>query len=101
MEVARDQAMILEVLNLTGDKLKGKSMFDLIAKQLSSNSWHSTQTTAYSLLSISKFVGNVSQSGLNYVIENNGKSNNVNSESAIHRNNLSVQDNNELQITNR
>ena len=97
----RDQAMILEVLNLTGDKLKGKSMFDLIAKQLSSNSWHSTQTTAYSLLSISKFIGNISQSGLNYVVENNGKSNNVNSESAIHRNNLSVQDNNELQITNR
>ena len=92
--------MILEVLNLIGDKLRGKSMFDLIAKQLSSNSWHSTQTTAYSLLSISKFIGNISQSGLNYVIENNGKNSEIKSESAIHQNNLTVEDNNELQITN-
>ncbi len=97
----RDQAMILEVLNLIDDKLKGKSMFDLIAKQLSSDSWHSTQTTAYSLLSISKFIGNISQSGLNYVLKNNGKNNEIKSKSAIHQNDLTFEDNNELQITNR
>ncbi len=69
--------MILEVLNLTNDKLKGKKMFDAIAKQLSSNDWHSTQTTAYSLLGLSKFIGNISQQGLNYSFINNGNSTNI------------------------
>jgi uncharacterized protein YfaS (alpha-2-macroglobulin family) len=98
----RDQAMILEVLNLTDNKLKGKSMFDLIAQQLSSNSWHSTQTTAYSLLAISKFIGNLSQNGLQYSFINNGENTNVNSESAIDQQELSMKDGiNQIQITNK
>ena len=54
----RDEAMILEVLTLLGDYATGKSIMDNISKRLSSNSWYSTQTTAYSLMSISKYVGN-------------------------------------------
>tara|TARA_B100001093_G_scaffold116413_1_gene108769 strand:+ start:1780 stop:7368 length:5589 start_codon:yes stop_codon:yes gene_type:complete len=97
----RDQAMILEVLNLTNDKLKGKKMFDAIAKQLSSNNWHSTQTTAYSLLGLSKFIGNISQQGLNYSFINNGKSTNISSKNPIHQNDLEMKNGvNQLQITN-
>lgn len=52
----RDQAMILESLQLIGDKIKGKQVMDRVAAELSSESWMSTQTTAYSLLAIAKFV---------------------------------------------
>ena len=97
----RDQAMILEVLNLLNDKLKGKKMFDEISKQLSSNSWHSTQTTAYSLLAVSKFIGNISQDGLNYSLINNSSNNTITSKNAIHQNELVMKDGvNQLQITN-
>ncbi len=53
----RDQAMILETLVLMNDKIKAKTVLDDLAQKLSSEKWMSTQTTAYSLLAISKFVG--------------------------------------------
>ncbi|MCZ4695450.1 hypothetical protein DWB61_11965 [Ancylomarina euxinus] len=53
----RDQAMILETLVLMNNKVKAKTVLDDLADKLSSNKWMSTQTTAYSLLAISKFVG--------------------------------------------
>jgi uncharacterized protein YfaS (alpha-2-macroglobulin family) len=53
----RDQAMILETLVLMNDKVKAKNILDDLADKLSSDKWMSTQTTAYSLLAISKFVG--------------------------------------------
>ena len=52
----RDKAMILETMSLLKDYEKGKELLDLIAKKLSSNEYMSTQTTAYSLLAISKFI---------------------------------------------
>jgi len=53
----RDQAMILETLVLMNNKIKAKTVLDDLADKLSSDKWMSTQTTAYSLLAISKFVG--------------------------------------------
>jgi len=53
----RDQAMILETLILMNNKVKAKTVLDDLADKLSSDKWMSTQTTAYSLLAISKFVG--------------------------------------------
>ena len=53
----RDKAMILEVLALTKNKSKGLPMMKEIAKEMNSNEWMSTQTTAYCLMAISKFVG--------------------------------------------
>ena len=53
----RDQAMILETLVLMNNKIKAKNVLDDLADKLSSDKWMSTQTTAYSLLAISKFVG--------------------------------------------
>ena len=97
----RDQAMILEILTIQGDKITGKRLFDAIAKQLSSNSWYSTQTTAYSLLGLSKFIGNISQDGLNYELVNNGAKTKILSEMPIHKDDLALnKENNQLKITN-
>jgi len=52
----RDYAMILDVLNLTGfRKTEADRIYDLLIKSLSSDSWYSTQTLGYSLLSIGKY----------------------------------------------
>ncbi|MCK7537076.1 MAG: hypothetical protein MZV63_42010 [Marinilabiliales bacterium] len=53
----RDHAMIIETLTLMKDKQKAKPLIDELAKKLGSNSWYSTQTTAYGLMAISKFIG--------------------------------------------
>lgn len=52
----RDKAMILEVLSLAKEKEKGNKILKEIASEMNSNNWMSTQTTAYCLVSISKFV---------------------------------------------
>ena len=53
----RDEAMILESLVAINDLDKAASVAKNIANQLSSNRWFGTQTVAYSLLAISKFIG--------------------------------------------
>jgi uncharacterized protein YfaS (alpha-2-macroglobulin family) len=70
----RDQAMILEVLTLMGDQVQAKKLVDEIAAQMASGSWYSTQTTAFVLLSIAKFVGETEASGaLEFEYTLNGK----------------------------
>lgn len=54
----RDKAMILETLTLLGMKTKAFEVLQDISEQMASNRWLSTQTTAYSLIAISQFVGN-------------------------------------------
>jgi uncharacterized protein YfaS (alpha-2-macroglobulin family) len=51
--------MILEAMILIGMKENGMLLLERIAKQLSGQSWMSTQTTAYSLISVAKFTGGV------------------------------------------
>ena len=53
----RDQAMILQSLSIMDKRDQATPMMETVAEQLSSNRWLSTQTTAYSLLSIAKYVG--------------------------------------------
>ena len=49
--------MILEALMLLGEKSDAKSNFDAMVARLGSQSWYSTQTTAYMLMGLAKFVG--------------------------------------------
>jgi uncharacterized protein YfaS (alpha-2-macroglobulin family) len=81
----RDQAMIMEALVLMGDITRAKPLLDDLSKGLASTSWYSTQTTAYTLLSIAKFVGNSGSSpGLSYSYSlNNSKSTKVSTETPI------------------
>jgi alpha-2-macroglobulin len=53
----RDKAMILETLNMLGRKKDAKIILDELAKDMASDRWYSTQTTAYTLLAVAKFVG--------------------------------------------
>ncbi|MEM8906568.1 MAG: alpha-2-macroglobulin family protein, partial [Bacteroidota bacterium] len=53
----RDQAMILETATLMDQRAEGGKLVRQIADLLSRNNWYGTQTVAYSLLSVAKFVG--------------------------------------------
>lgn len=53
----RDEAMILEAMLIMGKRNEGMSLMKSISTSLTSNSWMSTQTTAYSLLTMVKFGG--------------------------------------------
>lgn len=52
----RDQAMILEVLLQNGDRTNAFRLLRDIAAGLSGNEWHSTQTIAWSLIAVSKYI---------------------------------------------
>ncbi|MFP4016125.1 MAG: alpha-2-macroglobulin family protein, partial [Halanaerobiales bacterium] len=52
----RDKAIILEVLTLFEDYQRGLALYNNLADDLSSDSWLSTQTTAYSLMAGSKYL---------------------------------------------
>ncbi len=53
----RDEAMILEAQTLLGDTENAAANLQHIAERLGEDYWYSTQTTAYSLLAIGKFLG--------------------------------------------
>lgn len=53
----RDRAMILEGLVLMNEKRLSAELTKYIAERLSNQSWYSTQTVAFSLLAIGKYVG--------------------------------------------
>ena len=53
----RDQAMILETLLYLNEREQAYEMLQQLSEALSSGMWMSTQTTAYSLLAVSKFLG--------------------------------------------
>ena len=55
----RDQAIMLATLTLLGDYAQGAQLYDAIAQELSSNRWYSTQTTAYSLMALTKYISAV------------------------------------------
>lgn len=62
----RDWAMILETMVLLNDKTRGAVMARKISDVLSSSSWMSTQTTAYCLLSMSKFAKGITTGRLDF-----------------------------------
>ena len=53
----RDESMILEVLALMNNKSKGGMLAKQIAEAMNQDRWMSTQTTAYALIAMSKFIG--------------------------------------------
>ncbi len=59
----RDLAMMLETSLLLGDKLNAAVLARSVSEALSSQMWMSTQTTAYSLLAVSRFAAVSNTSG--------------------------------------
>ncbi len=74
----RDKAMILETLSMLERKQEAKIILDELAKEMSSDRWHSTQTTAYTLLAVAKFIGTSvsADNKMSYEYELNGQSKN-------------------------
>ena len=85
----RNRAMALETMLLTNDK-NTKDVAKTIAKELSSNSWMSTQTTAFSLLSIGKMVVKNGGKAMNLSYTNNGKSEVVKTASSMVQRTLEI-----------
>ncbi len=68
----RDEAMILETLCLLNMKAKAAPLLKAVSKELSSNRWMSTQTTAYSLIAVSKFAAtNGASAEMRYTVKSN------------------------------
>ena len=53
----RDRSIILETLSLMGKRDKATPLMKELSKSLCSKEWMSTQTTAYTLLAMAKYVG--------------------------------------------
>lgn len=98
--VDRNRAMALETMVLTKNS-KTRELAQYIAKDLSSNRWMSTQTTAYSLLAMSKMVAANGGKALHISYSINGKTETINSKSAIAQRELKVLDgSNSMSIKN-
>ena len=98
--VDRNRAMALETMLLVGNT-QTRTLTEDIAKNLSSKRWMSTQSTAYSLLAMSKMVNKNGGKAikLNYSI--NGKSQNIDTEKAVSQRDLDIKKgNNQLVIDN-
>ena len=91
--VDRNRAMALETMILTKNS-KMRELAQDIAKDLSSNRWMSTQTTAYSLLAMAKMVEANGGKALKLEYTINGKSETIDTKSAIAQRELSVQEGN-------
>jgi hypothetical protein len=99
--VDRNRAMAMETMLLIGDK-QAKELAKYIAKRLSSNSWMSTQTTAFSLLAMAKMVevNGGKAIKLKYTV-NNGKSVSVSTKFAISQQPLTIKEGaNAISISN-
>jgi len=70
----RNRAMVLETLILLGQKQKAFAMAITLAKNMSSEEWMSTQTTAYSLYAMSKFAQSNGSKGIDVQFSKDGKS---------------------------
>jgi hypothetical protein len=53
----RDEAIILDTYNRTGNRMMGMKVLQQMSDKLASSGWYSTQSTAWALMSISSFIG--------------------------------------------
>ena len=80
----RDQAMALQTLTLMNRKAEAAVLAKSIAAQLSQEDWYSTQTTAYSLIAIANYAGDIKdEQKINSDVNNNGKSSHITTQSTV------------------
>jgi uncharacterized protein YfaS (alpha-2-macroglobulin family) len=98
--IDRNRAMALETMVLTTNS-QTRELAEYIAKDLSSNLWMSTQTTAYSLLAMAKMVNAHGGKSMSLKYNINGNSETIDSKSAIAQRDLKITEgNNTLSFTN-
>ncbi|KAB5489497.1 alpha-2-macroglobulin family protein [Flagellimonas hadalis] len=99
--VFRNRAMALETMVILGDS-KQRDLSVSLAKDLSSQSWYSTQETAFALLSLSKMVMKNGGKSIDIAYTNNGKEVVVKTDRAIAQRGLVITSfKNEIQVTNK
>lgn len=80
----RDRAMILETLVLLNQRSRAKPSVDALSSALSNQRWMSTQSTAYCLLAMAKFVGSdASSKKMEYEYTFRDDSESISSEQAL------------------
>ncbi|WP_431133995.1 alpha-2-macroglobulin family protein [Psychroserpens mesophilus] len=89
--VNRNRAMALETMIITKNP-KARDLSKEIAKDLTSDRWMSTQTTAYSLLAMAKLVEANGGKDMKFTYTFNGKTETINTKSSIAQRELSVVD---------
>lgn len=89
--ISRNRAMALETMIITNNS-KGRELSKTIAKDLSSDVWMSTQTTAYSLLAMAKLVEANGGKNMKFTYSINGKTETINTNSSIAQRDLSIVD---------
>jgi uncharacterized protein YfaS (alpha-2-macroglobulin family) len=97
----RNRAMALETLILLDQKPRAFAMATKLAKDLSSQKWMSTQTTAYGLYAIAKFAKSNGTKGVSIQFSNAGKTEIITTDKTIAQRNLFVNTgNNSVTIKN-
>ncbi|WP_264519822.1 alpha-2-macroglobulin family protein [Flavobacterium sp. N1994] len=86
----RNRAMALETLILLGQKQKAFAMATKLAKNLSSEQWMSTQTTAYGLYAMAKFAKSNGSKGVAAQFTNGTKPEIINTAKSVAQRNLVV-----------
>jgi uncharacterized protein YfaS (alpha-2-macroglobulin family) len=98
----RNRAMVLETYILVDNKTKAYEMANKLAKDLSSNRYMSTQTTAFGLYAMPKFALKNGGKGVNMTYSIAGKSETVSSKkSFVDRNLAAKQGSNSVTIQNK
>lgn len=97
----RDWAMIIETMVILKQKEKAFGLVQQVSEALQSNSWMSTQTTAYCLMALSKYAATADGSNeINIEYKDNGTQK-VNSTKPIWRGQLKDVSKGKLDITNK
>ncbi|MDR0940737.1 MAG: hypothetical protein LBM68_00765 [Bacteroidales bacterium] len=86
----RDDAMNIETLIALNRKKDAEALVIDLAKVLASNEWLSTQTTAYSLLAISKFVGGSDNSEISATLTIDNASKPITTKRAIYQSRIDM-----------
>jgi uncharacterized protein YfaS (alpha-2-macroglobulin family) len=82
--------MALETLILLGQKQQAFAMATKLAKNLSSDQWMSTQTTAYGLYAMAKFAKSNGSKGVSVQFTNGGKPQLINTAKTVAQRNLVI-----------
>ncbi|MDO1501987.1 MG2 domain-containing protein [Winogradskyella maritima] len=97
----RNRAMALETMVLTNNP-KARELAVSLGKSLSSDTWMSTQTTAYSLLAMAKLLKSNGGKAIDVTYELDGETFTINSKNAMAQRELSIgRGQNQIKITNK
>lgn len=96
----RNRAMALETLIVLGQKEKAFGMATKLAKQMSSNQWMSTQTTAYCLYAMSKFAQANGPKGIDITYTSKGKASTIKTNKTFADRALELSANNSVSFKN-